>query len=110
MRRLAIPLAALLCFTMSAAIVSAAPKEKATAGADGAGDPYFPLDGNGGYDVQHYDLDLSYEPSTDVLSGVATITAIATQALSRFNLDFDGLTVRSITVDGVEAKWRRARG
>ena len=34
----------------------------------------------------------------------------ATQNLSRYNLDFDGLTVRSITVDGDPAKWNRARG
>ena len=25
-------------------------------GAPGIGDPYYPLDGNGGYDVAHYDL------------------------------------------------------
>ena len=42
-------------------------------GAPGIGDPYFPLDGNGGYDVKHYDLDIAYNPSTDVLKGVATI-------------------------------------
>ncbi len=46
------------------------------------GDPYFPLDGNGGYDVKHYDLDLSYDPETDVLAGDATIEARATQHLS----------------------------
>ena len=33
-----------------------------TAGAAGAGDPYFPFAGNGGYDVQHYDLDITYTP------------------------------------------------
>ena len=33
-----------------------------TAGAPGVGDPYFPYAGNGGYDVQHYDLDLTYTP------------------------------------------------
>ena len=33
-------------------------------GAPGAGDPYFPLDGNGGYDVGHYDLALRYHPGT----------------------------------------------
>lgn len=27
-------------------------------GADGVGDPLFPQSGNGGYDVQHYDLAL----------------------------------------------------
>src|SRR5690606_37458040 len=31
-------------------------------GEPGAGDPYFPLAGNGGIDVVHYDLDLDYTP------------------------------------------------
>jgi len=79
-----------------------------TAGAAGIGDPYFPLDGNGGYDVQHYGLDLSYEPATDVLGGVATISAVATQNLSAFNLDLDGLEVASITVNSVPASWSLA--
>ena len=69
-------------------------------GAAGVGDPYFPLDGNGGYDVRHYLLDVAYDPPTDVMRGVATITARATQNLSRFNLDLEGLTVRSVRVDG----------
>jgi len=25
--------------------------------------PYFPFEGNGGYDVQHYDLSFSYDPA-----------------------------------------------
>ena len=79
-------------------------------GAAGAGDPYFPLDGNGGYDVQHYLLDVTYDPATDVLTGVATITARATQNLSAFNLDFEGLVVRSIKVDGRSADWSRDGG
>jgi hypothetical protein len=32
------------------------------AGAPGIGDPYVPLEGNGGYDVRHYDLSFSYDP------------------------------------------------
>jgi hypothetical protein len=79
-------------------------------GAAGAGDPYFPLDGNGGYDVLDYLLDLRYTPQTDVLAGTATITARATQHLSSFNLDLDGLTVRSVTVDGRPAAWSRNDG
>ena len=79
-----------------------------TPGAAGIGDPYFPLDGNGGYDVQHYGLDLSYEPDTDELGGTAIISAVATQNLSAFNLDLDGLEVGSITVDGVAATWSTA--
>ena len=66
--------------------------------------------GNGGYDVAHYGLDLSYQPSSNRLTGVATITARATQDLSTFNLDLEGLTVSAITVNGVGAEWRRGGG
>src|SRR4029450_13538448 len=76
-------------------------------GAPGVGDEYFPLYGNGGYDVRHYLLKVSYDPATDRLAGVATISATATQNLSRFNLDFVGLTVRSIKVNGRAACWSR---
>ena len=82
----------------------------ATPGAAGAGDPYFPLDGNGGYDTEHYLLDLSYVPATDMLAGSATIRARATQHLSRFNLDLEGLTVHSIEVNGRAAAWTREGG
>jgi len=81
-----------------------------TRGASGIGDPYFPKDGNGGYDVTNYGLELRYDPDTDVLEGVATIDARSTQNLSRFNLDFDGLTVASITVDGQPATFTRGNG
>jgi hypothetical protein len=81
-----------------------------TQGAPGLGDPYFPLAGNGGYDVAHYGLDLSYEPATDVLAGTVTIRAWATQNLSSFNLDLEGLTVRSVKVEGRNATWGRNGG
>ncbi len=76
-------------------------------GSPGIGDPYFPLDGNGGYDVQHYDLDLRYTPATDLLEGTATVTARATQDLSGFDLDLQGLEVSAVTVDGQEVRWSR---
>jgi hypothetical protein len=79
-------------------------------GAAGVGDPYFPKDGNGGYDVRHYDLDLAYAPRSNRLRGVATIKARATKHLSAFNLDLDGLQVRSVRVHGKKARWSRARG
>ena len=60
-------------------------------GSAGLGDSYFPLYGNGGYDVGHYDLHIRYSPGSDRLIGDATITAQATMDLSRFNLDFVGL-------------------
>lgn len=70
-------------------------------------DPYYPKDGNGGYDVSDYAIALDYAPHFLSVSGKATITATATQDLSRFNLDLRGLTVRSVTVDGVGATFRR---
>ena len=73
----------------------------------GLGDPYFPDYGNGGYDVRHYGLQLAYDPTTDVLDGTATIRARATQGLSRFDLDFVGMNVRSIKVNGRPATWSR---
>ncbi|MGH3988177.1 MAG: M1 family metallopeptidase [Pseudonocardiaceae bacterium] len=56
-------------------------------GAAGIGDPYFPGAGNGGYDVTGYDIEIRYDPATDRLEGHTTVTARATQDLSRFNLD-----------------------
>lgn len=79
-------------------------------GAPGIGDPYFPLDGNGGYDVEHYDLDVRYDPATDVLQGVATITARAVQDLSSFNLDLEGMAVRAVRVGSADATWAREGG
>ncbi|MEV6343443.1 M1 family metallopeptidase [Actinoplanes sp. NPDC051851] len=72
-------------------------------GAGGAGDPYFPTYGNGGYDVAGYDLDLRYDPATGKLNGTATITATATQDLSRFDFDLAHLIAGTVTVDGTAA-------
>ncbi len=79
-----------------------------TPGAAGIGDAYFPLDGNGGYDVQNYDLDLAFDPITKRISGTAAITLTASQNLSAFNLDFDTrdengvdrLVISDLRIDG----------
>ena len=80
-----------------------------TPGADGAGDPYFPTYGNGGYDVAGYDLELRYDPTSGRLDGTAAITATATQDLSRFDLDLAHLKADTVTVDGQPAS-STARG
>ncbi|MGQ0432120.1 MAG: M1 family metallopeptidase [Microthrixaceae bacterium] len=69
------------------------------AGADGVGDPYFPKAGNGGYDVEHYDLEITWQPEGGTIVGRTVISARATQDLSRFNLDLSGLDVASVVVD-----------
>jgi aminopeptidase N len=80
-----------------------------TAGAPGVGDAYYPTYGIGGYDVQHYDLDLRYAPGPNHLRGTATIEALATQDLSCFNLDLVGLEVHRIAVDDQRATFARSR-
>ncbi|MER6221984.1 M1 family metallopeptidase [Streptomyces sp. 900105755] len=83
----------------SAASSGAAPAP----GAPGIGDPLMPLDGNGGYTVRRYTLDLDWRaPGTPFPAGT-TISATATQALSRFDLDFAGNTLHRVTVDGTPA-------
>ncbi|MDQ0960946.1 aminopeptidase N [Streptomyces sp. B4I13] len=79
----------------------------ASDGASGVGDPYFPKAGNGGYDVSHYGLTLAYDPGGGRLSGSAVVTARATRDLSAFRLDFSGLEVAGVTVEGAVAEFRR---
>ncbi|GAA0599073.1 M1 family metallopeptidase [Kribbella sandramycini] len=70
------------------------------AGASSAGDPYTPNHGNGGYHVESYELDLDYRVNSNRLTGKASITAVAEQALSRFALDLSGLRVSKVTING----------
>jgi len=83
------------------------PPGVAAPGADDAGDPYYPGLGNGGYDVSHYRLDLTWTPEGERLDGVATVEATATQRLSSFDLDLVGLDVDGATVDGAAAEVAR---
>ncbi|MEZ4521822.1 MAG: hypothetical protein R3A46_09320 [Thermomicrobiales bacterium] len=79
-------------------------------GSSGLGDPYFPNAGNGGYDVSSYDLDLRYDPQTDVLDGTAVIQAMSTMALESFYLDFVGFDIMRLEVDGVPVDFERSGG
>jgi aminopeptidase N len=83
--------------------------EPPTPGSAGIGDVLFPTLGNGGYDVQHYHLDLRYATSdpAEPLDGTVTILARATQSLSQFDLDFAGESVGSVTVNGIPADFTR---
>ncbi|MBN9613098.1 MAG: M1 family metallopeptidase [Actinobacteria bacterium] len=75
-------------------------------GAPSIGDSLFPGIGNGGYDVDHYDVNLSFAfPNT--ITAVTTITATAQSPLKSFSLDFEGLTVSSVKVNGVAAQYTR---
>ena len=77
-------------------------------GSDNLGDPYYPTMGNGGYDVQHYTIDLSVDMMRNFIDGATTLSATATQSLSSFNLDFHALKISSITVNDAPAQFSRS--
>jgi aminopeptidase N len=87
---------------------SDAPAGSAEEGQDGAGDPYYPDDGNGGYDVTAYHVQISYDPSSKELTGDTLVTAKATAELAMFNLDLQGLDVSAVTVNAKDAKFDRS--
>ncbi|MDR1150980.1 MAG: M1 family metallopeptidase [Bifidobacteriaceae bacterium] len=77
------------------------------------GDSLIIHQGNGGYDVQHYDIDLTYwlatgEQTQGTITATTTIDARALHPLSSFGLDFKGLTVDAVTINGTPAaEWSR---
>ena len=87
--------------------VAALAQAPGTPGAPGVGDPYFPLLGNGGFNVRHYDLTFSYDPGSDQIDATMVVQARATQKLSRLDLDLQQLFVRRVRVDGKRAGFAR---
>ena len=75
--------------------------------AKGAGaDPYVPGHGDLSYDVEHYDLDLTYDVVKNRLSGDARIQAVANETISSCALDLHGLSVSKVTIDGAAVRYR----
>ena len=94
--------------TLSGSLADAIANSTPTPGASGIGDSLYPNLGNGGYDVQKYDISLDISDVLEsALVGVTTIKAAATQTLSSFNLDFIGFEIDSITVNGEPAAFSR---
>ena len=65
--------------------------------------------GNTGYDAQHYDADIVVQ-GDGALDATATMTALATESLDQFSLDFIGFDIESVKVDGKKAKFKREDG
>ncbi|GIH04381.1 peptidase [Rhizocola hellebori] len=89
---------------------TAAPEVSSSAAAPslgGIGDPYYPTYGNSGYDVERYDLKVEYTPNNDQMIGHTQIKMTATDQLTRFHLDFHGMNISQLTVDGAKAEFSR---
>lgn len=63
-------------------------------------DRYTPQSGDPSFDVESYELDLSYRVRVNRLEGRAIVNAIAAQPLPSFSLDFIGLRASRVRVDG----------
>jgi aminopeptidase N len=107
MRRPLAATAIALALTSPLLVATPALADPPVSGSTTSGDPYFPQAGNGGYDVQHYGLDLAYDPATGRLDGTAVITLEATADLRSFSLDLRGLTATTVLVDGRQARFEQ---
>src|SRR5262245_17736492 len=95
--------------SLAAAQATPSPATNCTSGQVGIGDDYYPTMGNGGYDVRHYDLDLSIDVAQGSISAATVeVDAFAVVSLCSFNLDFEGLTIDGISVDGANATFERS--
>lgn len=72
-------------------------------GGAGLGDSLYPNLGNSGYDVESYSIEMSFDPVSQLLSAATTITATATADLDLFSLDFFGMSVTEVAVNGLQA-------
>ena len=66
---------------------------------DGVGDELFPGLGNPGVDVSNYDLQLAFDPATDVLRATVAIDLTLTTARQAITLDADGPEIDSVSVN-----------
>lgn len=112
-RRGKVIVAALVAATLPVALLIA-PASAASSGTPGANtgslsgsDPYLSPQGNGGYDVSDYRLQLSYdEKSHGISAATVVITATARQSLRTFSLDARaGLRIAAVRVDGSKASF-----
>jgi aminopeptidase N len=64
-------------------------------------DSYYPRVGDPGVDALHYDLDLTWDPDTDTLTGITTLAFRSTTDADSFRLDLGApLEVSAVELDG----------
>jgi len=80
-----------------------------TVGSPTIGDSIFGTEGNGGIDTKHYDLNIKWNSKAGAIDALAGIEITTTQKLSAFSLDFHGLQVSSVKVDGKAITFSRKK-
>ena len=102
---LVVLLAISIVIAAAAVIVIASNRSGGTRAADdqGTGDSLFPHIGTSAYDVRHYAIELTYADDGSIRART-TITARTPHPLESFALDFVGLEVDDVIVDGEPAE------
>jgi aminopeptidase N len=77
--------------------------EMANVSPDDLDDELYPHIGNPGYDVRHYDVDLTYDTTLERLDAVVGIDLVALESRDEFTLDATFNGVSEVLVDGVPA-------
>jgi aminopeptidase N len=75
-----------------------------------AAEPFFPDEGDRGYDARRYVAHLAYQPSEERLVASAKLVATARTQLTHFSLDLRGLRVTAVSVNGERALFSREKG
>ena len=71
-------------------------------------DSVYPEQGDPGVDALHYDLDLTWDPETDTLTGTEVLTFRAAETDDTFQLDFgEPLEIEEVTLDGEPVEVQR---
>lgn len=86
-----------------------AAERSAAAGSARGFDNYWPYDGNGGTDAQHYNVNVVYDFATGTLAGRTVVTMRAIEDLTSVYLDLL-LPVSGAKVDGRTARFTRSTG
>lgn len=103
-------LRALLAFLAAVLVMASSSVAGAAVTRGGGGDPYFPRQGNGGFDVSSYAIAIGYTPKTKRLTGKTVVHARATQRLKRFDLDLRrNVKVSAVAVDGHRARFAQPK-
>ncbi|MFH9332191.1 M1 family metallopeptidase [Streptomyces althioticus] len=81
--------------------------DSATPGARSAGDRLFAYLGNGGYDVESYDVAYDYVADRSLMNSHVRIKAVARQDLSELSLDSAGQRIKVVKINGVRARYEK---
>jgi aminopeptidase N len=71
---------------------------------------YLPGMGDDGYLVESYDLDLDYRVRGNRLQATATLSLVPRRSVTELSLDFSGLRVAKVTIDGARPAGVRHTG